>query len=71
MLLEPFWFYNISKHTVGKTNGFATVSTQLLLTYVTADVSQNNVAETIGVNNNVFVNVVEPWVVATLVSNML
>ena len=85
MLLEPLvlqhfqkqccwnhWFYNISKNNVAKTIGFTIVSNRhMLLTFLTVDISKNNVAETNGFSNIVFVNVVEPLVLATFASEML
>ena len=77
-------FSNIAKTNVAKTNDSTTVPQQMflkqllynletpqLLTTLTFDLSKNNVAGTNDFSNIVFVNVVEPLVLATLFSNML
>ena len=50
---------------VAKTLGFTTFSEHLLLKYLTVDIPKNNVAETNGFSNVVFVNVAKPLVLAT------
>ena len=65
------WFYNSFKQQVFNTLGFTTCSINQLLKCLAAGISKNSVAETNGFSNIVFVNVVEPLVLATLFSNML
>ena len=56
MLLEPMVF-NIFKKS--------------LLNHLTTDISKIDISKTNGVGNIVFGNVVEPFVLATLVSNLV